>query len=289
MCSLKRRTNMKHFFAILCMLWGSVCMTLAMDGTGTPEDPYRIGTADDLYEFADIVSGLHSSIDQNLNAYAVLTNDIVINKNVLDEDGNLNEGNFRKWRPICKYQISGAPAYRGVFDGHKHVIRGVYCTEGGDMSGFFSVLSPGAEVINVGFEDCYIKSSMGRDAGICGQCWGGHIRNCYFIGVVNGNGSQIGGICSLVASGSIENCFSVVDLSGHSDVDGICAIVQKSEIRNCYSMPLKGADTELEERFYTGEVAHLLQQGQSERVWGQRVGVDKYPVFWDDKVDSPAP
>ena len=157
------------------------------------------------------------------------------------------------------------------------------------MSGFFSVLSPGAEVVNVGFEDCYIKSSMGRDAGICGQCWGGHIRNCYFIGVVNGNGSQIGGICSLVASGSIENCFSVADLSGHSDVDGICAIVQKSEIRNCYSMPLKGADAELEERFYSGEVAHLLQQGQPERVWGQRVGVDKYPVFWDDKVDSPAP
>ena len=49
------------------------------------------------------------------------------------------------------------------------------------------------------------------------------------------------------------------------------------------------ADAELEERFYSGEVAHLLQQGQSERVWGQRVGVDKYPVFWDDKVDSPAP
>ena len=216
-------------------------------------------------------------------------NDITINENVLDEEGNLNAGTFREWRPICKYQKSGTPGYQGVFDGQKHVIRGVYCTEGGDMSGFFSVLSSGAEVINVGFEDCYIKSSMGRDAGICGQCWGGHIRNCYFIGVVDGDGSEIGGICSLVASGSIENCFSVADLSGHSDVDGICAIVQKSEIRNCYSMPLKGADTELKERFLTGEIAYLLQQGQTEHVWGQKIGVDKHPVFDGDTVYGSTP
>ncbi len=276
---------MRRVITLLCLVLGIGCKMLAMNGTGTAEDPYQISTADDLYEFADIVSGLHKSIDQNLNAHAVLMNDITINENVLDEEGNWNrKGDFREWRPICKYQVSGARGYQGVFDGQKHVIRGVYCTEGGDMSGFFSVLSSGAEVINVGFEDCYIESSMGRDGGICGQCWGGHIRNCYFIGVVDGDGSEIGGICSLVDSGTIENCFSVANLSGHSRVDGICAINQKSEIRNCYSMPLKGADTELKERFLTGEIAYLLQQGQTEHVWGQRIGVDKHPVFDGNKV-----
>ena len=280
---------MRRVITLLCLMLGIGCKMLAMNGTGTAEDPYQISTADELYEFADIVSGLHKSIDLNFNAHAVLMNDITINENVLDEEGNLNAGTFREWRPICKYQKSSIPGYQGVFDGQKHVIRGVYCTEGGDMSGFFSVLSSGAEVINVGFEDCYIKSSMGRDGGICGQCWGGHIRNCYFIGVVDGDGSEIGGICSLIDSGTIENCFSVANLSGHSSVDGICAINQKSEIRNCYSMPLKGADTELKERFLTGEIAYLLQQGQTEHVWGQKIGVDKHPVFDGDTVYGSTP
>ena len=103
---------MRRVITLLCLVLGIGCKMLAMNGTGTAEDPYQISTADDLYEFADIVSGLHKSIDPNFNAHAVLMNDITINENVLDEEGNLNDkGDFREWRHpwdltaiLCRFQ-----------------------------------------------------------------------------------------------------------------------------------------------------------------------------------------
>ena len=56
---------------------------------------YLIDTAEDLYAFADLVNGGEAS------ANAKLTSDITVNENVLDENGELNIGNFREWYPIA--------------------------------------------------------------------------------------------------------------------------------------------------------------------------------------------
>ena len=46
-------------------------------GSGTSADPYRIGTAEELYGFAAIVNG------GDTDAHAILTADITVNENVL--------------------------------------------------------------------------------------------------------------------------------------------------------------------------------------------------------------
>ena len=69
------------------------CATIAMAATITPKKPvlkdgcYQIGTAEELFGFAEISN--QRSYDNPALVCAKLTDNIVINKNVLDEDGDL--------------------------------------------------------------------------------------------------------------------------------------------------------------------------------------------------------
>ena len=66
-------------------------VTLAdSDGDGY----YDIGTADDLYAFAVVVNGGNTSISGELTA------NIVVNENVLNDDGTLCGTPSRVWTPI---------------------------------------------------------------------------------------------------------------------------------------------------------------------------------------------
>lgn len=75
---------------------------------------YQIGNVGQLYWFAQQVNG------GDYDANAELTNNITINKDVLNEDGTLNgDGtNFRSWTSI--------DAFAGTFDGNGHTISGLY-------------------------------------------------------------------------------------------------------------------------------------------------------------------
>ena len=63
---------------------------------------YEIANAGQLYWFMELVNSVE--LDENGNGYAdydaVLTADITVNENVLNEDGTLAEGDFRTWFPI---------------------------------------------------------------------------------------------------------------------------------------------------------------------------------------------
>ena len=79
----------------------------ALTGDGTQESPYLIATADDLAEFRDIVNGTHSSVRQNSEAHARLTNDINLPTTdwtpIGDEENHSYSGTFYG----CGYTISG--------------------------------------------------------------------------------------------------------------------------------------------------------------------------------------
>ena len=79
-------------------------------GSGTAVDPYRIGTAAELYGFAEIVNG-------DKDAHAILTADITVNENVLSDYGQATGNGFVVWDPINLYE--------GVFDGRGHTISGL--------------------------------------------------------------------------------------------------------------------------------------------------------------------
>ena len=212
-----------------------------LEGVGTKENPYKISTAKDLYRFAQEVNG------GKYDACAILTDDIVLNKNVLDEDGSLNEeyiGNFIQWTPICK---STSERYRGTFDGQKHTISGLYINGAEGYIGLFGYIGNGATVKNVGIVDSYIngsESSLNVYVGaICGYN-SGTITNCYNTGAVSG--ACTGGVCGQnMNNGKIENCYNTGAVSGTGTViitsagsrnyaGGVCGN-NSSIVTNCYN------------------------------------------------------
>ena len=279
---------MKVFKVLLLCSFVSICFPSFAGDTTAVDSLFEIYTVEDLYEFARIVNS--GKKGQN----ARVMNDIIVNENVLDEEGNLNGDTFRVWRPITH-------DYSGVFDGNGHVVKGLYIPNGGDQAGMFISINK-ALIKNFGIEDSYYSNSQGRSGGICGQTWYATITNCYFQGVIKCLGSEVGGITSSCNGGSeISNCYSIAKLSGASRVHGICPVNKKSIIKNSYyyekdyTSTIEYKDTfnvlsMTSEQFANGEVCYKLNNGvvDGTQVFYQNLDearvdtfrtIDNYPVF----------
>ena len=132
--------------------WGSLAMFLfaaiSANAALTQSDGcYLIGSADDLYQF----NRIYSSYDDDTLAMRLdcvkLTQDIVVNENVLKEDGSPNAGPFKEWESINHFS--------GTFDGQNHTISGLYQlkTEYSESVGF--ILSAKGTIKNLGIVDSY--------------------------------------------------------------------------------------------------------------------------------------
>ena len=134
--------------------------------------------------------------------------------------------------------------------------------------------------------------------GVSGYNDGGTITNCYNVGSVGGSG-YVGGVNGW-NKGIITNCYNTGSVSGTGvNVGGVIGRNESNaSITNCYydstiytgnaigandgtTEKVEGKTTE---QFKTGEVAYLLQNGQSEEIWGQTIGTDTYPVLRGAKV-----
>ena len=188
---------------------------------------YEIGNAGQLYWFADKVNKEFYG-----NSDAVLTADIVVNKNVL-HDGELTKdvAGLRNWTPI--------DLYGGTFDGAQHTISGIYCVSDTiDEAGIFQRITGTVE--NVGVLDSYYCLKEGYNVGgIVGyNC--GIIRNCYNEGMVSSlynNYNYLGGICGMNEEGTIIGCYNkgkVANSVGDTRAGGICGR-STNKILNCYN------------------------------------------------------
>lgn len=163
---------------------------------------YLIDSADDLYAFADLVNNGESS------ANAKLTRDIIINEDVLNSDGDLNEGTYREWYPIGDkntYARINGVSYDGIFDGQNYSIYGLYYSSIDDYRndsaiGLFGTVNKGV-VRNVNIKDSYIQGMY-----------------------------HIGSVCAILNSGSIIGCNSYATVKGSSNVAGICAYGDKEVV-----------------------------------------------------------
>ena len=195
------------------------------------DNAYEIGNAGQLYWFANKVN---KENDTYKNANAVLTEDIVVNKNVLKSDGTLNEGSFRNWTPIGN---SSKLTFGGVFDGQNHTIRGLYFNESEiNYVGLFGRLEDG-RISNVGVLDSYLNGACSV-GGICGRSDSGLIINCYNACVVKGtideeddNYNSVGGVCGRNI-GTIANCSNTGIVSGNRYTGGVCGL-NIGTITNC--------------------------------------------------------
>lgn len=279
-------------------------------GDGTANNPYQIGTAAELYWFADYVN------NGNTSANAVLTGNITVNTGVLTDEGyfnSSNKDNFTSWTPIG----NDSTPYTGTFDGQGHTVSGLYFYDNKAYVGLFGYVESGGRVSGVGVVDFYFR---GYDyiGGVCGANYG-TIENCYNAGFLTSpTYGYIGGVCGANydtikncynigkvllngvcgyngPSGIIENCYNAGTVSGRGDsAYGVCRD-NRNTIKNCYYLDTTGNDryakAKTVEAFASGEVAYLLQNGQEAdengnipEVWGQTIGTDTYPVLGGAKV-----
>lgn len=219
------------------------------------DEAYEIGNAGQLYWFAGLVNGtLTDGTAQNLKANAVLTADIIVNKDLLtsintDDDGKVTNGtSFRIWLPMGKINAKNGQQmlYAGIFDGKGHSISGLYANlydapvEDSEYAfnkkSFAGLFGLDAGVTrNLRILDSYMRGEY-YIGGICGSAEGGTIQNCYSTATVCGE-SYLGGICGRSRSNSIiENCYNAGNVYGNGkSIGGICGD-NGATLQDCYNV-----------------------------------------------------
>ena len=290
----------------------TITPTQPSEGDGSVENPYQITSAAELYWFAGLVNGTLTDGTQNNSACAKLMNDITVNDNLLknitykkDESGNptnevTNGENFISWTPIG----ANGSAYQGTFDGNGQTISGLFFNDSTkDYVGLFANIYE-ATIRNVGVVDSYFFGEY-YVGGVCAFGVDGTITGSYNTGGVSGNG-DVGGVCGVGIRGTITDSYNTGSVSGEMSVGGVCGEISDITITNCYYLKAEGtnlggignaddtgkAEGKTVAQFASGEVAYLLQDGQTEQVWGQNIDNDgekqSFPVFSNAKVYKPS-
>ena len=203
-----------------------------MDGDDSKDAVYEISNAGQLFWFAGLVNGTLSGVTQNTSANAVLSKDIVVNKNVLKPDGTLNDGTFKEWAPIGTGETS-PNVYTGTFDGRNYTISGLYFNQENSYDiGLFG--RNNGKIANAGILDSYFYGTS-KVGGMCGNNYTGTISNCYNTGSVSGIGTA-GGVSGYNYTGSITNCYNTGNVSGSGGfVGGVSGRNSKGTIINSYN------------------------------------------------------
>lgn len=205
---------------------------------------YEISNAGQLYWFAAQVNAGNNSISGKL------TQNIVINENVLTGVASNSTENFRTWTPIGK---SSSTPFTASFDGNNYSISGIYIPYNSSnyYTGLFGYITVGT-VKNLGIKDSYFKgtSFVGGIAGYIYSLSNDNdisIINCYNEGTVSGTTNYVGGIVGYIykygGSGgiTISNCHNSGVVEGLNYVGGITGDIYKEKsdgsitISNCYN------------------------------------------------------
>ncbi|MBR6124733.1 InlB B-repeat-containing protein [Candidatus Saccharibacteria bacterium] len=203
------QNNMKKYKLFLNAAFALIFVVLVATSnaqtTNNPTTPsqdadgyYLIGTAAELYGFAEIVN------NGNAAANAKLTADITVNENVLDANGEANTGDFVQWTPIGNDYFEDK-VYSGTFDGQGHTISGLYVSGNGWFVGFVGQVSGTAVVKNLGIVDSYFSSSnnnLGSIVGGVAEKSSVTIANVYSTSTVKGD-NFIGGLVGGDGNGSV--------------------------------------------------------------------------------------
>ena len=171
--------------------------------------------------------------------------------------------------------VSGSSGFVGGVSGYNSKGTIINSYNAGSVSGLEYV--GGVSGYNDGgtITNCYNTGSSVSGSGYVGGVNGwnkGIITNCYNTGSVSGTGVNVGGVIGRNESNaSITNCYYDSTIYTGNAIGANDGTTEKVEGKTI-------------EQFKTGEVAYLLQNGQSEEIWGQTIGTDTYPVLHGPKV-----
>jgi hypothetical protein len=198
-------------------------------GTGEPNTPYQIATAEQLIALGQD--------PQLLNRHFILVRDI-------DLDPNLPGGRVFTRAVIAANAGStispkGAP-FTGSLDGDGHKISHLtmHCAGGPDI-GLFGRIGTGGQVRNLGL--CSVSIRLTNRSDYVGSLAGrsmGRIARCFAAGQIRG-GEQtygLGGLIGRVDHGTVAGCHADVDVLGHFSLGGLVGQNDGGEITCCYAM-----------------------------------------------------
>ena len=186
-------------------------------GTGEPNNPYQIYTAEHLNTLSSNTSDYNKHFklmtDVNMAEY-------LYDRAVIAPSGIHSSGNF-----------TGFP-FNGSFDGNGYVISNL-TIDGHYYLGLFGYLDGHAIVSNLGIEAVDINGVADYIASLAGYNYGS-IIGCYCTGIVDGN-EYVGGLVGDNTIGSnIINCYSMTTVNGNEHIGGIAGYT-KGNITTCYS------------------------------------------------------
>ena len=214
-----------------------------MDGLGTAVSPYQISTADQLKLFRDIVNGAGGQT-QNRGAWAVLTNDIVLNDGTFAEDGSYTPGPsgaaLTEWSPMG---VSNSTVYAGTFDGAGHTIQGLYCNSNSHAPGLFGYIA-GATIQDIRVTGHFNADKAEHAGCIVAYSQNSRITGCVSTASINGHHSfqsATGGIVGIADSSTqVSDCINygtvkcITSESNFTNAGGIVGwLAGSSNITNC--------------------------------------------------------
>jgi len=189
-------------------------------GTGEPNDPYRIVTAEDLNDIG--------RYEEDWDKHFILTADIDLQGVSLSPVGNYNQ------------------RFTGDFDGNNYIIRNADVNmPSSNFVGLFGYVGSGGRIRNLGLEDVAITGENGV-GGLAGANEG-TLTGCYTSGSVNGTeeSDDVGGLAGLNYSGSITGCYSTCSLDRIEESDNLGGLVgwNSGDVTDCYATgSINGSD-----------------------------------------------
>jgi len=218
---MRNQTIPAAVIAALCI--ATIAEAKYSDGSGEPNDPYRIATAEDLNDIGNY--------EEDWNKHFILVNDI-----------NLAEYTGTQFKIIGRwidYDDPNNKPFTGVFDGNDHKIRNftfTWTSKDICRAGLFGYLGEGGEIKNLGMENVDVNALSGWYVGsLAARCDAGAITNCYSTGSVTGMW-DVGGLVGL-NDGAITNSYSIANVSGTGDYVGglVGHSFSRGPITDCYS------------------------------------------------------
>jgi hypothetical protein len=194
-------------------------------GTGEPNDPYQIATAEDLM--------LLGVSPYDYDKHFIMTADIDLDPNLpgrkVFDGAVIAPEAISAFLPVL-FQFKGRP-FTGVFDGNGHTISHMTITGKGypvkHYLALFGQLEHGAEVFNLGLKAVDVNGMGDYIGGLVGHSRGESVKitNCYSTGAVTGSGwyfRYIGGLvgCNRLSS-SITTSYSTCTVNGSDYVGGL--------------------------------------------------------------------
>jgi hypothetical protein len=195
-------------FPVLCA-FGRWAEAKYAGGTGEPNDPYQIATAEDLMLLGDS--------PEDYDRDFILTADIDLDPN-LPGRKIFDKAVIAPELTYSDLEVFGGTPFSGYFDGQDHVISNLQI-QGNRYLGLFGRLEIGAMIANLGLEAFDVNGEDSLIGGLVGDN-SGSIMMSYSTGVANGS-ATVGGLVGF-SDGNIQSSYSTGMVGGkYSHIGGL--------------------------------------------------------------------